>query len=221
MNLHEKLIEIRKVADYLQKEKEGHQYNYVSSSQVLAKVVGKMNELNVLLIPRITGHAVFPKIVEANNKTTITYFTELEMEYTWVDADNVKDTIVCPWYGQGVDIEGEKGVGKALTYSEKYFLLKSFNIATDKDDPDAFQSKEGLNKKEPAPKEPIPKDPIKELKSQLLKLMDGKKITKANQPKFYKWFKEMEGEDEEHLKRFIDNFDGYVDAYKQHLKEGK
>ena len=40
------------------------------------------------------------------------------------------------FYGQGVDISGEKGVGKALTYAEKYFLLKFFNIPTDEADPD-------------------------------------------------------------------------------------
>ena len=33
-------------------------------------------------------------------------------------------------------------MGKALTYGEKYFLLKFFNIATDKDDPDSFQRKQ-------------------------------------------------------------------------------
>lgn len=46
-----------------------------------------------------------------------------------------------PFYAQGIDTEGEKGVGKALTYAEKYFLLKQFNIATDTDDPDSFQNK--------------------------------------------------------------------------------
>lgn len=44
-----------------------------------------------------------------------------------------------PWYAQGLDVEGEKGVGKLLTYGEKYLFLKLFNIATDKDDPDSFQ----------------------------------------------------------------------------------
>ena len=39
--------------------------------------------------------------------------------------------------------DGEKGVGKALTYAEKYFMLKFFNIPTDKDDPDSFQKKRG------------------------------------------------------------------------------
>jgi hypothetical protein len=28
-----------------------------------------------------------------------------------------------------------------MTYAEKYFMLKFFNIATDKDDPDSFQKK--------------------------------------------------------------------------------
>lgn len=33
-------------------------------------------------------------------------------------------------------------VGKALTYAEKYFLLKTFNIATNGgSDPDSFQEK--------------------------------------------------------------------------------
>jgi hypothetical protein len=63
------------------------------------------------------------------------------MTMTWVNADKPDEVIECPWYGQGVDIAGEKGVGKALTYAEKYFILKQFNIATDKDDPDAFQEK--------------------------------------------------------------------------------
>src|SRR5690606_10249645 len=65
------------------------------------------------------------------------------------------------WYGQGIDIAGEKGVGKALTYAEKYYLLKTFNIATDKDDPDSFQDKqEGTNgrreSRKPAPADKPP-----------------------------------------------------------------
>jgi hypothetical protein len=59
---------------------------------------------------------------------------------TWVDTESGEELSI-PWYGQGVDLAGEKGVGKALTYAEKYFILKQFNIPTDKDDPDAFQDK--------------------------------------------------------------------------------
>jgi len=63
------------------------------------------------------------------------------MTMMWVNIDDPSDTAKVSWYAQGVDLAGEKGVGKALTYAEKYFLLKTFNIATDKDDPDAFQEK--------------------------------------------------------------------------------
>ena len=104
-----------------------------------------MDELGLLLIPRVIGKDVKESI---NAKGASVYFTELLMEYTWINAEDPNETITCPWYGQGIDTAGEKGVGKALTYAEKYFMLKFFNIPTDKDDPDAFQKKHGQDDNE-------------------------------------------------------------------------
>ena len=67
-------------------------------------------------------------MTSSNKKGALVYFTELIMTMTWINSDNPEETIECPWYAQGVDTAGEKGVGKALTYGEKYFLLKFFNI---------------------------------------------------------------------------------------------
>jgi hypothetical protein len=148
MNIYQKLIEVRKAVPYLQKEDKGAQYAYVGSSKVLSNVRSKMDELGLLLVPAVTGTKVSESVVEyiekdkygnEKPKRTTTYFTELTLEMTWINAENPEEQIKVPWYGQGVDIAGEKGVGKALTYAEKYFLLKQFNIATDKDDPDSFQ----------------------------------------------------------------------------------
>jgi hypothetical protein len=162
MNIYQKLIEVRKAVPYLQKEANGPQYKYVSSSQVLAALKAKMDDLHLLLIPRVTSHHVTEQTVENkdkynNIKKTTTYFTELDVLMTWVDADNPEEKIECPWYGQGVDIAGEKGVGKALTYAEKYFMLKFFNIPTDKDDPDSFQERNAAN--DNTPKETTNKEP--------------------------------------------------------------
>jgi|BioPla2DNA2_1021312.scaffolds.fasta_scaffold37511_5 hypothetical protein len=162
MNIYQKLIEVRKAVPYLQKEANGPQYKYVSSSQVLAALKAKMDDLHLLLIPRVTSHHVTEQTVENkdkydNIKKTTTYFTELDVLMTWVDADNPEEKIECPWYGQGVDIAGEKGVGKALTYAEKYFMLKFFNIPTDKDDPDSFQERNATN--DNTPKETTNKEP--------------------------------------------------------------
>jgi len=162
MNIYQKLIEVRKTVPYLQKEAKGAQYNYTGSSQVLASVRAKMDELGLLLIPSVTGHNLLESTVEFwdkdghVNKRTTTYFTELEMTMTWINAEKPDETITCLWYCQGVDIAGEKGVGKALTYGEKYFMLKSFNIATNKDDPDSFQAKHDGETKESKPSKETP-----------------------------------------------------------------
>lgn len=137
MNIYEKLIEVRKVVPYLQKESKGYQFNYTGSSLVLGSLKKKMDELGLLLIPRVISKEVSEHETKAGGKE---YFTELNMEFTWLNAEKPEETITCSWYGQGLD-NGEKGVGKAMTYAEKYFLLKFFNIATDKDDPDSFQKK--------------------------------------------------------------------------------
>jgi len=150
MNIYQKLIEVRKEVPYLQKADQGAQYSYTGSSRVLASLKKKMDELGLLLVPAITKPTLHESPIEFKDqngnvtKRTTTYFTELEMTMTWINADDPKEQITVPWYGQGVDIAGEKGVGKALTYAEKYFMLKFFNIATDKDDPDAFQAKHDL-----------------------------------------------------------------------------
>jgi hypothetical protein len=162
LNVHQKLVEVRKVVTSLTKDNAGEQYKYVSSSQVLHAVRAKMDELYILLEPRIVGHELGKSAIEYYDKEgrvskrTTTYFTEVDMTMTWVNADDPTQKIECPWYAQGVDIAGEKGVGKALTYGEKYFMLRYLNIPTDADDPDAPPNQNPKNKgynpnKEPAP----------------------------------------------------------------------
>lgn len=145
LNIYQKLVEVRKSVSYLKKEAESKQYKYTSSAQVVASVREKMNELGLLVIPKILDKNLITETVEFEDngkpKKTTTYFTELTLSMTWVNAEHPEEQIECPWYSQGVDIAGEKGVGKALTYGEKYFILKFFNIPTDKDDPDTFQQK--------------------------------------------------------------------------------
>ena len=177
-NVFQRLAEVRKIVPYLKKEQKGAQYSYVGSSDVLGSLHSKINEEGLILVPEITGHFLTPDIEEVPDKYNkeqmkkrVTYFTELEMTMTWVNIDNPEDRISVKWYAQGVDIAGEKGVGKALTYGEKYFLLKFFNIATDKDDPDAFQNK--VDSKMP-PKQ-ASKTQIKVIDSLLKKVAEASK----------------------------------------------
>lgn len=137
MNIYQKLIEVRKSCEYLKKDNSGYQFKYVSSSQTLGTLRAAMDLHGLLLVPRVICHETRD---HETKKGEHEYFTIATMSFTWVNAENPEEQVECPWLGQGLDT-GEKGVGKAMTYAEKYFLLKFFNIATDKDDPDSFQKK--------------------------------------------------------------------------------
>ncbi|ANY67285.1 hypothetical protein BBD42_12985 [Paenibacillus sp. BIHB 4019] len=145
MNIYQKLLEVRKAVPFLQKDASGQQYKYNSSSQVISAVRAKLDEMGILLITEVVGHSLTGETIEYMDKDrpkkTTTYFTEVDLLMTWVNAAEPAEQIKIPWYAQGVDIAGEKGVGKALTYGEKTFMLKQFNIPTDQMDVDAFQQR--------------------------------------------------------------------------------
>ncbi|EMG1574752.1 ERF family protein [Enterococcus faecalis] len=155
LNVYQKLAYVRQKAPYIQKSKRGQQYSYVGSSDVLSALNTVINQVGLILKPEIVAHQVresqdevwkVDKVKkEPVAKKRTTYFTELELMLTWINIHNPSEIVACSWYSQGVDIEGEKGVGKALTYAEKYFLLKFFNIATDDDDPDKYQKEQLKN----------------------------------------------------------------------------
>ena len=135
LNLHEKLLEIQISVDKFIKDGQNtsDKYSFVSSDMVLENIRPKMNELRLLLIPNVRNHMLHEG---ATKSGTVRFFTEMELEFVWIDVES-GDKMTVPFYAQGVDLAGEKGVGKALTYAEKYFLMKFFHVPTSKDDPDS------------------------------------------------------------------------------------
>lgn len=136
VKLLKKILELKKSITYFQKGAKGPQFDYVSSDQVLAAANAKMNEIGLILVTAVTGR----ELTQFQTKNGSPQFmTEMDMIISWVDVETGEELAI-PFYGQGVD-NGEKGVGKSLTYAEKYFLLKQLNVPTSKDDPDSFQEK--------------------------------------------------------------------------------
>jgi hypothetical protein len=136
MNLFEKLLDIQCSIDRFIKDNtigEGKAaYKAVGSEQVLNEIRPLMNSHKLLLEPSVEAARVQS---DKTSSGTTRYFTEIDMVMTWIDVESGQERQV-KWYGQGVDLAGEKGVGKANTYAEKYFLMKYFHVPTPKDDPD-------------------------------------------------------------------------------------
>lgn len=158
LNIFQKLIKIRKCIDSFKKDTKGFNYSYVSGTQVLGKIQDKMNQLGVLLIPvlsKINDPISFEyDTIKFNSKTqkeeekhNIDWIISGDMLYRWQNADDKNDYFEIKWFLTGIQNDSSKAFGSALTYSERYFLLKFFNIPTDDADPDSTQSDKTYTKK--------------------------------------------------------------------------
>lgn len=146
-NLHEKLLFVKKQVAYLKKDTKGHNYQYASPELVLGELNPLLNEVGVMLKSEVVNveHEVIEYSTDSG-KGKIEVLYNVKMLCTWIDTENPDDREPCEWHGSGMN-DFEKGYGSALTYGERYFMLKYFNIPTGKDDPDSFQKERGASGK--------------------------------------------------------------------------
>lgn len=153
MDIYSKLSKIRKLIEVVRKDKSGYNYKYVPEESVLAKITYGMEKYNVSLIPRINeGSASVELVSYENTKTTRNgdvikqpvneYVVKADMTYTWVNNDDKNQKIVVPWFLVGSQTDPSQAYGSGLTYSNRYFLLKYFQVATTEDDPDNWRQKQ-------------------------------------------------------------------------------
>ena len=140
LNIQQKLVEVRKSIHGFNKDTKGFGFDYVSGSQILRAIKGKMDELGVLLIPRVdydTLHWEKHEYVTKKGEKKLDFIITMKMKYTWVNAEDPQDKIEIDWVciGQQTD-DIAKAVGTAMTYNERYFLLKFLGLPTDEDDAD-------------------------------------------------------------------------------------
>lgn len=140
LNIQQKLVEVRKSIHGFNKDTKGFGFDYVSGSQILRAIKGKMDELGVLLIPRVdydTLHWEKHEYTTKKGEKKLDFIITMKMKYTWVNAEDPQDKIEIDWIciGQQTD-DIAKAVGTAMTYNERYFLLKFLGLPTDEDDAD-------------------------------------------------------------------------------------
>ena len=152
LNLVQKLAKMREMVEVLRKNKAGYNYKYVTEDEIMAKVAAGMKKYDVSLIPSIVQGTlvVTPCHYE---KTKITKSGEVikeainevlvygEMLFTWVNNEDRSDHIQVPWVLVGRQSDASQTLGSALTYANRYFMLKYFQIATPDDDPDNWRGK--------------------------------------------------------------------------------
>ena len=178
MNLYEKLIEIRKEVEYLQKNKKAYGYKYVSEDQAYNAIKSKMNELKILLVPSIVPNtrtiSEFEYTTSKGSKVKETII-HADMIFTWIDAESGEKHEV-PFILAGQQTDVSQALGSGLTYCSRYFVLKYFQVATNEDDPDKWRSDQKMKEeKKPKKKEKKIENNVGEITlEKLQKLLDSK-----------------------------------------------
>ena len=152
LNIYQKIADVKANIEGFTKDTKGYNYSYVSGSQVLHRIRNKMIEHNLLLVPKTSDENYKQIEVTRFNKkasreiTTSEFVVEMKLTYLWINADKPEEQLEVSFYSVGQQDDVSKAHGTALTYAERYFLMKFFNIPTDEDDADAKQKQEKYNK---------------------------------------------------------------------------
>lgn len=152
LNLFQKIADVKANIDGFTKDAKSYNYSYVSGSQVLHRIRNKMIENNLLLVPKTSEENYKQIDVTRFNKkagreiATSEFIVEMKLTYVWINADKPEERFEVTFYAVGQQDDVSKAHGTALTYAERYFLMKFFNIPTDEDDADAKEKQEKYSK---------------------------------------------------------------------------
>lgn len=164
LNLWQKLAKVRDISDVVAKNKSGYGYRYVSEDELLTKVKAGLSKYHVSIYPMLDQQSFSVErrdfFKKKYDKATQSWIDDPQSEYCVrgcinfriVNDDQPEDTQVVPWVLVGSQTDDAQAFGAALTYANRYFFLKFFNIATPDDDPDEWKRKknEAANAEESA-----------------------------------------------------------------------
>lgn len=129
----------------------GKSYKAVSEGDVLAAIKPLEAKYRVYSYPVnrsvVDSGTIVSTLRDGSEKKQL--YLRIETTYRFVNLDDPTDTLDVVTYGDGVDSQ-DKAPGKAMTYADKYALLKAYKIQTG-DDPDQEASADLKSAATPTP----------------------------------------------------------------------
>ena len=136
MSVYKKMHQVQAATRSLAANTEGQtgaaKYNYVSGAKLLGVIRPLMDKLGLILTQEIVDIKNEPITYMTRNGEKTEMFTTVHIRFTWVDTEDGSQ-MVNEFFANGMNA-WDKGLGSALTYAERYYLMKTFHIATDDDE---------------------------------------------------------------------------------------
>ncbi len=154
MNIFEKMAAITKELQTVGKNLTvgvgNNKYKAVSERDILDAVKPLEAKYGVYSYP-VNREVLESNMLESektyNGQTTktTTFMTRIMTVYRFVNVEKPDDYIETTTFAEGIDTQ-DKGSGKAMTYGDKYALMKAYKISTG-DDPDQNASEDNHYKR--------------------------------------------------------------------------
>lgn len=143
--------EMAAVAKNLQVGEGKSQYKAVGEADILAAVKPLEAKHGVYSYP-VSREVIESGTMEKDGKygKSVQLYLRIKVTYRFLCIDTPDSFIEIESFGDGVDTQ-DKAPGKAMTYADKYALMKAYKIITG-DDPDQYESEpqEKVTSKKPA-----------------------------------------------------------------------
>jgi hypothetical protein len=185
LNIHQRINAVMDEINYIKKDKEiktakgAHMYNVTGHDAVTKLVHPFFVKYGINLIPSFCEMTSEMVMVKQYEKIQEVHRTRVDAIFKWVNVDDPKDFFEQSWSGYGCD-NADKGPGKAISYAQRYVVLKTLHIETGEKD---------LEEDEP---EVIPhSEAVKErVEQETPNKTDGKKVSKAQAGLIFHKFQE-------------------------------
>ena len=170
MNIYEKLLtianELETVAKNLKVGTDKNYYKAVGEADILKAVKPLELKYGIYSYPYhrviVESGVLENESVDYNTHEKVikkNLYERIETTYRFINIENPEEYIDIVSYGDGIDSQ-DKSVGKAMTYADKYALMKAYKIVTG-DDPDQN------------PSQPLTSVKLKDERTQLIKQCDA------------------------------------------------
>lgn len=108
-------------------------YKFVRETDVAERASALLAERKVWIHQTVADHTITELYRTASGNTM--WLSTVAMDFQFIDGETGETTSPQRFVGAGADT-GDKGIYKAMTGAEKYFLMKTFLVSTG-DDPEA------------------------------------------------------------------------------------
>lgn len=146
LNLLQRINEVRKAIDYIQKDKSvstgGGSYKAVTHDTVTALVREHMVTNGIVCWPNLVESTMVQPFQLEGEKPNKQWRYEATYDFTFANVSEPTDNLVIRIQAHAMD-SADKAPGKAISYAKKYAILKLFEIETGESEESRFNP-EGL-----------------------------------------------------------------------------